>query len=1117
MTTKTLLKKTSLLKKTTTLLIAFLLLHISSFAQLYPIPLKERIDSSEKVIIGQVIDANSYWDADSSNIYTAYTMKVVCYGKNWDTDSFFDLILPGGTVGEDIQIDYPYMQLDIGYEYLVAVENVTLYNLPRKHARSSRPSFQPYSYVQGILPMHNGRYKDYFDTVSIPETILMDSLQILTGEQATDPAGSAWTARDTFIDSNGDIDNDGVLDIYDIDPSDPNSNSDGDGYTDIEEKNGAPNLPPSNPLNPCDPEPSIGGLCIPIDMDNDSLYGNYPSWHQLYDPDDADACIPNNSTTNGCVPIDADGDGYFGNYPITDAYYDPDDSSECIPDNAMAKGCPPEDLDQDGLFGNADPTANNYDPNDLNPCDPQVVFDVPIIFDTYIDESNQSVNFGTTDSLLLSSKQGEEKRILMRFDLSMLPPHVPMEAYLSSSTILFRYFVDNPNGAVPEIFAHTILQPWEAGQGNSSGANWNMAGNGASWQPGGHYEPGMNIPLYSFYPGWNEVDISPLFHQAINDPNHFGFLLKINSPIENTIYSILSAESGYPPSLIIHTDVSFCNIPPPTNRLAASTVTLKNGAGELTNSFIGGTIEEDLEMVVQGSGFGTETGHVQFANADTGGFTQTSIDKSTDFVHWTDTEIRFKIPKKAGTGDMTIVHKNGNTISTKPITINWSMSPIYHKPPSETSKFRQRTHFVNINEAGGYNIKINTSTGFASNTEALAAFERALASWQCATNINWVLTDNTTNESGKDGICVLEFSTALPQGVLAIASSRYKGSSSSSCTEHNLFWRINEFDISFADPSILPTGFNWNFSSGTPSANEFDFESIALHELGHAHGLAHVIDESSVMHFSILNGEMKRDLATHETDGAQHKMAHSTTDNCVSSFDPMVAMSSPCATPAAINKTNIKVLLEGFYDISTGNMTTLLQDAVLIPDAQPFNKAPFNYTGSESITSIPLNVVDWVLLELRDPTDQDNILHQMALFLKNDGTIVNLDGTPDIALDGVQSGNYYISIGHSNHLSVISNTPHTIGATASLYDFSSAASSAMGIEQLKEINGQYFLYSGDFDGNGLINNQDYNLWKINSSSLNVYTPADADGNGLINNRDYNLWKVNLSKIGLITR
>jgi len=74
----------------------------------------------------------------------------------------------------------------------------------------------------------------------------------------------------------------------------------------------------------------------------------------------------------------------------------------------------------------------------------------------------------------------------------------------------------------------------------------------------------------------------------------------------------------------------------------------------------------------------------------------------------------------------------------------------------------------------------------------------------------------------------------------------------------------------------------------------------------------------------------------------------------------------------------------------------------------------------------------------------------------------------------------------------------------------------MGTDQLKEIDGRYCMYSGDYDGNGIINNQDFNLWKQNVNDINTYIPADADGNGIINNLDFNLWKQNGSKVSILS-
>ena len=107
-----------------------------------------------------------------------------------------------------------------------------------------------------------------------------------------------------------DDDNDGVIDGSDVDPYDPNSDSDYDGLSDEEEvgfDGSYDSAFDSDPLNGCDPHQNHQG-CHLIDEDGDGKAGNYPVNHVLYDPDDLNDCIP---STQSCNCLDEDGDGYI--------------------------------------------------------------------------------------------------------------------------------------------------------------------------------------------------------------------------------------------------------------------------------------------------------------------------------------------------------------------------------------------------------------------------------------------------------------------------------------------------------------------------------------------------------------------------------------------------------------------------------------------------------------------------------------------------------------------------------------------------------------------------------------------------------------------------------------
>ena len=84
---------------------------------------------------------------------------------------------------------------------------------------------------------------------------------------------------------------------------------------------------------------------------------------------------------------------------------------------------------------------------------------------------------------------------------------------------------------------------------------------------------------------------------------------------------------------------------------------------------------------------------------------------------------------------------------------------------------------------------------------------------------------------------------------------------------------------------------------------------------------------------------------------------------------------------------NLKAFLEGPFNGSA--MNTALNVQNLIPLGQPYNVSPWNYTGTEQVGSIPnANVVDWVLVELRETTGdastatQDKMINRQAAFIK---------------------------------------------------------------------------------------------------------------------------------------
>ena len=213
-----------------------------------------------------------------------------------------------------------------------------------------------------------------------------------------------------------------------------------------------------------------------------------------------------------------------------------------------------------------------------------------------------------------------------------------------------------------------------------------------------------------------------------------------------------------------------------------------------------------------------------------------------------------------------------------------------------------------------------------------------------------------------------------------------------------------------------------------------------------------------------------------------------------------------------------RILLEGAYD-TNGMMRTDLTD--LIPTVQPYNAAPWFYSGNESLSTIPNEMVDWVLVEARTGTPNlngnpgTNVVGIRAAVLLENGNVVGTDGTSAVRFTNLVEGeDYYFAIRHRNHLPALTATPITASSSMS-YDFTTSTSMAFGPEQQKTtLDGKAVLYAGDANSDNVIQVTDYDQWSADPAVLNAYETTDFNLDGVIQVTDYDQWFVNKAKLGI---
>ncbi len=158
-------------------------------------------------------------------------------------------------------------------------------------------------------------------------------------------------------------------------------------------------------------------------------------------------------------------------------------------------------------------------------------------------------------------------------------------------------------------------------------------------------------------------------------------------------------------------------------------------------------------------------------------------------------------------------------------------------------------------------------------------------------------------------------------------------------------------------------------------------------------------------------------------------------------------------------------LLDGPYNEGTNLMNDDLRDKGLVPSAQPYNVAPWNHAGTETVSGAVLSVtgsnaiVDWVLVELRDAVT-DVVLHTRAALIQSDGDIVDVDGTSAVRFPLVGAGNYKVAVRHRNHLGAMTLNGFALSAaSATAVDFTTVP--MHGFEPQKPRDGTYMLWGGN--------------------------------------------------------
>ncbi len=322
-------------------------------------------------------------------------------------------------------------------------------------------------------------------------------------------------------------------------------------------------------------------------------------------------------------------------------------------------------------------------------------------------------------------------------------------------------------------------------------------------------------------------------------------------------------------------------------------------------------------LTITGTGFGVVKGTVSFRDGNDGGATYYDA-LETQILTWGDAEITVEIPSRAGTGDVRVTEDGGVSSDTsETLTISYAESNYDYDwvedPPEAPVFYAYQSRHKDINGSGGYTWQMQTD--FAANTVANESFMRAFDTWRCETDINWVRGENTTTDvAASDGINVIRFDNGaeLPSGVLGRCTSYV--SADCGITDVILYWFVAEMDIVFNDTT------NWEFGPSAAVSPKVDFETVAVHELGHGHQLVHVIDATAIMHWSLGAGDNNRALSANDIAGGNDVMSRSIVDIGCAPVDGMIALTTCVGIDLSVENEELARSIELYPNPATNSL-----------------------------------------------------------------------------------------------------------------------------------------------------------------------------------------------------
>lgn len=218
----------------------------------------------------------------------------------------------------------------------------------------------------------------------------------------------------------------------------------------------------------------------------------------------------------------------------------------------------------------------------------------------------------------------------------------------------------------------------------------------------------------------------------------------------------------------------------------------------------------------------------------------------------------------AATGDVRVRTEGSNPTGSEEVTVDFVHRNGRFNNDAGNPKATRALLKGKDSEQEGYELYFTQAFKDNLGVSGQDAFKRALDTWRCETLVNFEIKE-FSEIVNQDFACAIDFGIveAGTQGdveVLGITPSDVTNCSPFQVDDEEV--SVNSFSITFSNEK------EWHAGTSDVPSGKIDLETVALHELGHALQLFHVINEGAVM--EPIAAIQRRSLTQAEINGGIH-------------------------------------------------------------------------------------------------------------------------------------------------------------------------------------------------------------------------------------------------------